>query len=287
VKDVLYGLVGFVISGFQLAVGSVGGIGFVMEAAICKGPAQALVKEQEQEGDINTFGGEAVGVTAAIAIKQSVSFEFAQIVAELVEPVLFRRELEGGENCLVNLSCGPAADRTAVMQENFEEPDNPGVVDFDARITNRTDGDRQGDPLQQGKVHVDVEALCLEFGEAVGDDLEFFANGIEVIESFLQAEVAQVVGAEFVAQETGELFILLEEGVFPVRPENVMPVLDRSTTVASFPRSPLSSRTPKISLMRFAVSRHRPISQLRSNILWMGKWRLKMKFRQYSICEIE
>src|SRR5437588_10612498 len=55
-------------------------------------------------------------------------------------------------------------------------------------------------------------------------------------------------------------------------------------TVASFPRSLLLSRTPKISLMRLAVSRESPISQLRSKILWMGKWRLKMKFRQYSIC---
>jgi hypothetical protein len=33
--------------------------------------------------------------------------------------------------------------------------------------------------------------------------------------------------------------------------------------VASFPRSRLFSRTPKISLIRFAVSLHRPISQLR------------------------
>ena len=30
-------------------------------------------------------------------------------------------------------------------------------------------------------------------------------------------------------------------------------------------------------------SRHRPTSQLRSNSLWMGKLRLKMKLRQYSI----
>jgi hypothetical protein len=35
--------------------------------------------------------------------------------------------------------------------------------------------------------------------------------------------------------------------------------------------------------IRLAVSRQRPISQLRSKILWIGKLRLKMKFRQYSI----
>ena len=134
---------------------------------------------------------------------------------------------------------------------------------------------------------MNVEALSLETGEAIRNGLELFADGIEMIEPFLQAEVAQVVGAEFIAQETGELLVLLEEGVFPVRPENMMSVFGLSITVASFPFSLLSRRTPKISLMRFAVRRHRPISQLRSKILWIGKWRLKMKFRQYSICVIE
>jgi hypothetical protein len=33
-----------------------------------------------------------------------------------------------------------------------------------------------------------------------------------------------------------------------------------------------------------AVSRHSPGSQLRANSLWIGKLRLKMKLRQYSIC---
>ena len=40
---------------------------------------------------------------------------------------------------------------------------------------------------------------------------------------------------------------------------------------------------PKIVAILSAVSRHRPSSQLRSNSLWMGKLRLKMKLRQYSI----
>src|SRR5436305_9911866 len=58
-------------------------------------------------------------------------------------------------------------------------------------------------------------------------------------------------------------------------------------TVAILPRSFLVRRTSKSSLTRFAVRRHKPISQLRSKILWMGKWRLKMKLRQYSGDRIE
>src|SRR5271165_2812775 len=73
---------------------------------------------------------------------------------------------------------------------------------------------------------MNVEALSLETGEAVRNGLKLPPDGIEMIESLLQAEVAQVVGTEFIAQETGELLVLLEEGVFPVRPENMMSVFD-------------------------------------------------------------
>jgi len=73
---------------------------------------------------------------------------------------------------------------------------------------------------------MDVQRLCLEAGEAIGDDVEPFAHGVEMIKPFLQAEVVQIVGTEFVAQIAGELFVLLEKCAFPVRPEDVMPVLD-------------------------------------------------------------
>ena len=47
-----------------------------------------------------------------------------------------------------------------------------------------------------------------------------------MLQAFLQPEVGEVVGAELVAQEGGELLVLLEEGVFPVGAEDVMAVLD-------------------------------------------------------------
>jgi hypothetical protein len=43
---------------------------------------------------------------------------------------------------------------------------------------------------------MDVEALRLEAGKAVGDDLEFVPHRIQMIQSLLQAEVAQIIGAE-------------------------------------------------------------------------------------------
>ena len=56
---------------------------------------------------------------------------------------------------------------------------------------------------------MDVEALGLEAGETVSDDLEAFAHGVEMVESLFEAEVAQIIGADLVAQKARELFVLL------------------------------------------------------------------------------
>jgi len=85
---------------------------------------------------------------------------------------------------------------------------------------------------------MDVEALGLETGEAIRNGLEPFADGPEMIEPFLQAEVAQVVGTEFVSQIAGELFVLLEKRVFPVSAEDVMAVLDLIDYRGKFPVQP-------------------------------------------------
>src|SRR6266581_8158153 len=135
VDDVLDGLVGFVISGFDLAVRTMGGIGLVVESAVGQRTTEAFVKEQEQKRDVHAFGGEAVGVTAAVAFQQAVSFQFAQIVAELVEPVGAGGKLEGGEYGLVDLFGGPAANGIAAVQQHFQQADDAGVMDFDSGIT--------------------------------------------------------------------------------------------------------------------------------------------------------
>ena len=65
------------------------GIGLVMEAAVGERTAEALVEEQEQQRDVHAFGRQPVSVAATIAFQQTVPFEFAEIVAELVQPVGF------------------------------------------------------------------------------------------------------------------------------------------------------------------------------------------------------
>jgi transposase len=52
---------------------------------------------------------------------------------------------------------------------------------------------------------VDIEPLCLVASETAGDGLKRLADLIEMVPSFPQTEVGEVVGAEFVAQERREL----------------------------------------------------------------------------------
>jgi hypothetical protein len=72
-----------------------------------------------------------------------------------------------------------------------------------------------------------IQALRLEAGQTIRDCLKLLPDGIGMIEPFLQAKVAQIVGTEFIAEEAGELLVLLAERMFPVRPEYVMAMLDR------------------------------------------------------------
>src|SRR5260370_37075049 len=45
-------------------------------------------------------------------------------------------------------------------------------------------------------------------------------------DALCQLEVAQILGDQFVAEEPGKLFILFEEGVFPIGSEDGMSMLD-------------------------------------------------------------
>ena len=78
------GFVGAMVGGFELAGRLVMGVRAVVKAAVGKRAAEPFVKEQEEERDLNAFGGETIGVAGAVALQQPMAFELAQVVAELI-----------------------------------------------------------------------------------------------------------------------------------------------------------------------------------------------------------
>ena len=77
-------------------------------------------------------------------------------------------KIEGGDDGMVDLLGGPAAEMTAAMKEDFEQADNARIVDLDPRIADRANGDRQGEALQQRKVDMDIEPLRLAYLQSSG-----------------------------------------------------------------------------------------------------------------------
>ena len=172
IDDLLDGFVGAVISGFQFTGRLMTGDGAVVETAVCERTAESFVEEEEQQRNLDAFWGEAVGVAGSIPLQQAVAFEFAQVVAQLVDGVACVGELEGAEDSLMDLLGGPAADVAAAVQEDLEEADDARIVQLDAGIADCADGDGEGETLQQREVDMDVEPLRLEAGEAISDGQE-------------------------------------------------------------------------------------------------------------------
>ena len=113
-----------------------------------------------------------VGVSAAIALEQSVAFQFAQVVAELVQTVVVGRKIKPGENGLVDLLGGPSAHGRAPVQENLQQADYTDILEADAGIADRADGDGQGEPLEKREVHMHIQRLGLKVGKTIGDCAE-------------------------------------------------------------------------------------------------------------------
>ena len=114
--ELVDGAIGLVVGGFDLGQWS-GGLGWAaVEEAVGKWAADALVEKDEEQGGASALVGEAIGVAAALSLEQSVSFEFAQVVAQLGKGIAGGGEAKAGEDCLMDLGGAPSLDVGAGMQ---------------------------------------------------------------------------------------------------------------------------------------------------------------------------
>jgi hypothetical protein len=118
------------------------GLGLMMQAAVSEGSAQPLMKEEKEQGDLNSFRGEAVDAAGSVTLQQGMAFELAQIVAQWLRPqarlekskvvrtawwILLKVLLHGGTEvdgwtakgkrpCETNGRCSPTASVTSMSQ---------------------------------------------------------------------------------------------------------------------------------------------------------------------------
>jgi hypothetical protein len=74
-----------------------------VEEAVGRRAAYALVEEDEEQGRAGALVGKAIGAAAAVSLQQSVSFEFAQVVAQLAKRIAGGGEAEAGKDRLMDL----------------------------------------------------------------------------------------------------------------------------------------------------------------------------------------
>ncbi len=67
----------------------------------------------------------------------------------------------------------PTVELRAAVKQHLHQSHHPGVVNLDAGNFGSAGGDRQSHPLKQREVHMNVEGLCLETGEAIRNADEF------------------------------------------------------------------------------------------------------------------
>ena len=79
------------------------------------------------------------------------------------------------------------------VKQHLHETDHAGVLDLDARDAAVGRDDGQGQTLEQGKVHLDVESLGLEGGEAVVDPGQGVSHRVQMLQGLLEPEVTEVV----------------------------------------------------------------------------------------------
>ena len=69
-------------------------------------------------------------------------FHFAEIVADLVEGIGFRRQTEGRQYCLAQFCGPPSVQLSATVAEDLHHPHHSRIVDLDARPRWRIAGTR-------------------------------------------------------------------------------------------------------------------------------------------------
>jgi len=220
--DLVERVVGLAIGGFDFGQGS-GGLGRgALEQAVGKRAAHALVKEDEEQCGAGSFVGETVGITAAVALHQAVSFQLAQVVSQLGKRVAFGAECEAGKNGLMDIAGTPAQDSGAAMQQHLHQAQHAGIVEFDAWGFMLAGGNGQGQALEEGEIDVDVERLGLEGREAVGDGAEDSTHLVEMVEALGEPEIPEIVAERLQPQEGGKLLVHSHDRVLGIGAQHMM-----------------------------------------------------------------
>src|SRR5579872_7236234 len=187
--------------------------------------AQPLMKQQKQNRGALPFLSQPIAILPAVPFQEAVPPKLPEIITQTVEDVLFSSEAKTIQHRPVDLRTAPAADRGPGVQQHFQQTPHALILDSDTWNPSRPLLHRQRDPSQEGKFFVHIQVLGLLAGEAVQDRVKLLLRLQQISQAFLELEILQIIRGDFIAQEGLAFFVLLHPGMFPIRPENMPPLL--------------------------------------------------------------
>jgi len=117
VDDFLNGVISFAIRGLQFAVYRECWVWLSVKEAVGQRAADALVEKDKHQSCFQPLVSEPIKIASALALQQSMGFEFSQIIAQLREGVVFEMVSTGDQ--LMDVGGAPSRHLSAAMEHNF------------------------------------------------------------------------------------------------------------------------------------------------------------------------
>ena len=197
-----------------------------MKEAVCQWAADPFVEEDEHCGHLDALVGEPIRVRAAFTREEAVSAELAHVIAQLGQRIRVCGERKGFDDGSVHLGGPPATELRPAVEQDFHQAKHARVVDFDAGRLRMAVDNRFGEAFEHGEVHVHVEEIGFDAGEAIRDGDEFLAQRGQLLEPFVQPEIFEPIDAHFDTEERPELLVCAGDQTLAVDAQHVVPVVE-------------------------------------------------------------
>ena len=139
----------------------------------------------------------------------------------------------------------PAAELGTTMKQDFQEADHPGVLDLDAGDFAFPAGKGESQALEEREVDMNIEEFALQAGQAIGDHHQLLAQGRQILQPLVQAEVLHAIDANLQTKEGGEFLVHAGHQVFAVDAQRMVSVVELLDLAVQLAADPLKFAEPE------------------------------------------
>lgn len=115
---------------FELTVDNIYVLWAVMEEAICQWAAYPFMKKNEHSGNFRALVCQSVGIMFPVTLNQSVCFHFSEVIAELIDGVLWQSI--SSHNVFMEVLRRPSIQTGSGIHNCLHQTDHACIVNLNA-----------------------------------------------------------------------------------------------------------------------------------------------------------